>query len=162
MAVSADQSLEAGLKPSVHFVDLQRWFPSETACSAAFDPLLSPIQEFLGRPAKKIRAQLVFSSFELSNQGLDRDAGRQSTVAALAALVEELHAGSLVIDDIQDAGENRRGRPALSFGGAPRQGGLVLSCRRFRCLQRCGLPRQGPAPRRPQCRGGASAKARPL
>jgi len=113
MAVSADQSLEAGLKPSVHFVDLQRWFPSETACTAAFDPLLSPIQEFLGRPAKKIRAQLVFSSFELSNQGLDRDAGRQSTVAALAALVEELHAGSLVIDDIQDAGENRRGRPAL-------------------------------------------------
>jgi hypothetical protein len=113
MAVSGELNLETGLKPGVDFGLLQRWFPSEPECAAAFDPLLSPIQEFLGRPAKKIRAQLVFSSFDLARGTAEPAPDQQSLLQALAGLVEALHAGSLVIDDIQDAGENRRGRPAL-------------------------------------------------
>lgn len=120
MTVFGELGLGAGLKPSVDFGHLQRWFQSEPECTAAFDPLLSPIQEFLDRPAKKIRAQLVYSSFDLARKNSDPAPLGRSLLPTLAALVEALHAGSLVIDDIQDAGTNRRGRPALhSLMGQP-------------------------------------------
>jgi geranylgeranyl pyrophosphate synthase len=68
--------------------------------------LEAPISSFLDRPGKAFRAELVCRSFEL--------AGGEGPCPPLAcAIVELLHAGSLIIDDIEDGSSSRRGGPAL-------------------------------------------------
>ena len=66
-----------------------------------------PAREFLRRPGKRLRGRLVESAFQLA--GGDGDGLSPELPAAL----ELLHAGSLVLDDIQDASLERRGAPAL-------------------------------------------------
>jgi geranylgeranyl pyrophosphate synthase len=68
--------------------------------------LAAPLRDFLSRPGKEIRARLVETGYELAG-------GRRSVPPALAAMVELLHAGSLIVDDIQDGSAERRGRPTL-------------------------------------------------
>jgi geranylgeranyl pyrophosphate synthase len=68
--------------------------------------LSAPIREFVARPSKGLRAGLVTRCFELAG-------GHGECPDALSAIVEILHAGSLIIDDIEDASSSRRGRPAL-------------------------------------------------
>jgi geranylgeranyl pyrophosphate synthase len=68
--------------------------------------LEEPIAEFVGRPGKALRAELVVRSFELAG-------GQGSCPELLSAIVEILHAGSLIIDDIEDESSSRRGGPAL-------------------------------------------------
>jgi geranylgeranyl pyrophosphate synthase len=69
--------------------------------------LLGPVREFLRRPGKGMRARLVDTGWRLGG-GASGAAPRR-----LALLVELLHAGSLVLDDIQDHSSERRGAPAL-------------------------------------------------
>lgn len=77
--------------------------------------LIAPALEFLSRPSKGFRARLVELSYALSG-GLGKEPPR-----AAIELVEMLHAGSLVIDDIEDDAELRRGAPALHRSlGLPR------------------------------------------
>ncbi|HEU5055360.1 MAG TPA: polyprenyl synthetase family protein, partial [Kofleriaceae bacterium] len=64
-----------------------------------------PAREFLRRPGKGLRGRLVESAFQL--------AGGDQVGPELPAALELLHAGSLVLDDIQDASLERRGGPAL-------------------------------------------------
>jgi geranylgeranyl pyrophosphate synthase len=92
---------------------LEEWFSTPSDADAAVRPLLDPIREFLSRPGKQIRAQMVFAGFELSKGTHGPSAEDQALLNSLASLVEALHAGSLAIDDIQDASETRRGLPAL-------------------------------------------------
>lgn len=66
------------------------------------DALLAPVNDILSRPGKAIRAGLVDAGFALVRPG------RRAPEAA-AALVEILHAGSLIIDDIEDGSQTRRG-----------------------------------------------------
>lgn len=68
--------------------------------------LLGPLREFLRRPSKRVRESLVQSAFELSG-------GEGPAPSAARQIVEILHAGSLIIDDIQDGSSFRRGGPAL-------------------------------------------------
>ena len=68
--------------------------------------LLAPLRDFLSRPGKLLRARLVAISWELAG-------GRGEPPAGLSLAVELLHAGSLIVDDIEDCAEQRRGRPAL-------------------------------------------------
>jgi geranylgeranyl pyrophosphate synthase len=68
--------------------------------------LLGPVNDILGRPGKGLRAQLVDAGFAMVQPG-----GRAP--AAAAALIEILHAGSLVIDDIEDDAKTRRGGKAI-------------------------------------------------
>lgn len=68
--------------------------------------LLDPARSFLERPGKAFRARLVELGWALAG-------GRGPCPAALMQLVELLHAGSLIVDDIQDASQTRRGGPAL-------------------------------------------------
>ena len=68
--------------------------------------LLAPLREFFGRAGKELRAALVTSAWELAG-------GRDSMPLEAAMLVELLHGGSLIIDDIQDGSEVRRGGAAL-------------------------------------------------
>ena len=67
---------------------------------------LGPLTEFLSRPGKRLRGQLTRLAWTL--------AGRMNDPPAeLPLVVELLHAGSLIIDDIEDGSLQRRGRAAL-------------------------------------------------
>ena len=68
--------------------------------------LYRPLSEFLERPGKEFRAPLVATSYALAG-------GRGPCPRQLQSIVEILHAGSLIVDDIQDQSNVRRGRPAL-------------------------------------------------
>jgi geranylgeranyl pyrophosphate synthase len=77
--------------------------------------LAAPAAEFLSRPGKRFRGRLVELSWQLAG-------GRGVLPPELPLVVELLHAGSLVVDDIEDDSVQRRGRPALH-----RQIGLPLA-----------------------------------
>ena len=70
------------------------------------DVLLGPVNDILGRPGKAIRACLVEAGYAMVHPG-------ESAPNAALALVEILHAGSLVIDDIEDDSKTRRGGKCL-------------------------------------------------
>lgn len=78
--------------------------------------LMTPVQDFLSRPGKKIRTQIVELGYAFSDTRVA--AGPLSPTEKVlcekaAELLETLHAGSLVIDDIQDGSRIRRGKPSL-------------------------------------------------
>ncbi len=96
---------------------LEQWFKPGFESALAAAPLLEPLREYLGRPGKRVRAQLVQIGFDLA-RGVSGSSDSQSgdlngVLGALSALVEVLHAGSLAIDDIQDGSLIRRGQPSL-------------------------------------------------
>jgi geranylgeranyl pyrophosphate synthase len=68
--------------------------------------LVGPTAEFLNRPGKKFRGRLVSLAWALAG-------GRDAPPAELPLLVELLHAGSLIVDDIEDGSIQRRGKAAL-------------------------------------------------
>ncbi len=71
-----------------------------------FDVLLAPLRDFLARPGKQLRARFVSLAWQLAG-------GRGEPPAELALALELLHAGSLIVDDVEDGTEERRGAPAL-------------------------------------------------
>lgn len=80
--------------------------------------LAGPVNEFLSRPGKRFRGKLVSLAWSLSG-------GVGEPSAVLSLVVEWLHAGSLVIDDIQDGSVQRRGKAALHrMVGVP----VALNC----------------------------------
>jgi geranylgeranyl pyrophosphate synthase len=68
--------------------------------------LSGPLQEMATRPSKQLRADLVEAAWRMSG-------GRGELRAEIPAIVEALHLGSLIIDDIEDGSPRRRGGPAL-------------------------------------------------
>lgn len=68
--------------------------------------LYAPLHDFLHRPGKEFRAELVEVCWRLGGR-------KDSPPLELLLVVEALHAGSLIVDDIEDASTERRGRPAL-------------------------------------------------
>lgn len=70
------------------------------------EALLAPVNDILNRPSKAIRARLVDAGFAMV-----RPAERAPDAAI--ALVEILHAGSLIVDDIEDDAKVRRGSKAI-------------------------------------------------
>jgi geranylgeranyl pyrophosphate synthase len=74
--------------------------------AALLRTLLEPATEFLRRPGHRFRARLVEIGWSL--------AGREDPCpTALPLVVEVIHAGSLIVDDIQDDSASRRRGPAL-------------------------------------------------
>jgi geranylgeranyl pyrophosphate synthase len=69
--------------------------------------LLGPLRDFLSRPGKELRARLCELGFTLGG------GAAHALPVELPLLIEILHAGSLIVDDIEDGSEQRRGRPAL-------------------------------------------------
>jgi geranylgeranyl pyrophosphate synthase len=69
--------------------------------------LLGPAREFLRRPGKRFRARLVEACWLLAG------GAAEAMPAELPLVVELLHAGSLIVDDIEDGSYMRRGAPAL-------------------------------------------------
>jgi geranylgeranyl pyrophosphate synthase len=70
--------------------------------------LLKPIGDLTSRPGKRVRGQLVTLSCRL----LSEHASAADCDLASEA-VELIHAGSLIVDDIEDGSPVRRGEPAL-------------------------------------------------
>ena len=66
----------------------------------------APLRSVLSRPGKEFRARLLATSYDLAR-------GDPPIPAEIPALLEILHAGSLVVDDIEDDSESRRGAPSL-------------------------------------------------
>ena len=98
--------------------------------------LLGPLLDFLGRPGKEFRARLVVLGWQLSGRN-------QAPPAELPLLIEALHSGSLIVDDIEDESNQRRGAPALHCRyGLPRalNAGNFLYFWALELLSRLGLP----------------------
>jgi geranylgeranyl pyrophosphate synthase len=82
--------------------------------------LIDPLSEFLGRPKKSFRSELVRFGFELARETI-RDlashkkptSGAEESLKLFEKVIEMIHSGSLIIDDIEDETTMRRGRPAL-------------------------------------------------
>ena len=68
--------------------------------------LYGAAREFLARPSKGLRARLIEVSYALAG-------GTSDVPRAAADMIELLHSGSLIVDDIQDGADTRRGGPAL-------------------------------------------------
>ncbi len=84
--------------------------------------VLGPLQNFTNTTSNLFRAQLVELSVSLcSSKSLVFTRQFQREISQkLSKLLEALHAGSLIIDDIQDGAATRRGRASLhSEIGAP-------------------------------------------
>lgn len=73
--------------------------------------LLKPANDILGRSSKEFRAKLVEVGFSLiaEKNSLKVDEIINKNLILMKGCVEMLHAGSLVIDDIMDGSEERRG-----------------------------------------------------
>jgi geranylgeranyl pyrophosphate synthase len=74
--------------------------------------LLSPVDDVLNRPSHRFRAQLVDLGARLGGDEI-LSVMTEQRCAVAAHLVELLHAGSLIVDDIQDESPFRRGLPTL-------------------------------------------------
>lgn len=98
--------------------------------------LVGPLSDFLSRPGKEFRARLVRLGWLLS--------GRSTPLPLeLPLIIEALHCGSLIIDDIEDESTQRRGEPALHCRyGMPRalNAGNFLYFWALELLSRLGLP----------------------
>ena len=70
--------------------------------------LSGPLLELLRRPGKEFRSRLVEVAYDVCRE--DRACVMPEQ---LPLIVEALHAGSLIIDDIEDDSKYRRGKPAL-------------------------------------------------
>ena len=68
--------------------------------------LTEPAEQFLDRTGKRIRQSVVELVYAMAG-------GSGQLPPCLGEAIEWLHAGSLVIDDIQDESPMRRGQPSL-------------------------------------------------
>ena len=78
--------------------------------------LYTPVNEFLGRPGKQFRSRLVelAARVSLPNEEAALWTSDRSAACVIASeVVEAIHAGALIVDDIQDRSRTRRGAPTL-------------------------------------------------
>jgi geranylgeranyl pyrophosphate synthase len=107
--------------------------------------LLVPVHDLIGRPGKRLRAQLVKIGFDMALQADSRFRVSPRARRLSEEFVELIHAGTLVIDDIEDGSQHRRGKPALHCQyGLP----LALNAGNWlyfwptQLIRRMGLPRE--------------------
>lgn len=94
---------------------LERAFAEHGSCeldtrvptAAWWQALTGPAAEFLSRRGKALRTALVDVGCQLAGNG------DPALVEKLALLIEIIHAGSLIIDDVEDDSSHRRGAPTL-------------------------------------------------
>jgi geranylgeranyl pyrophosphate synthase len=74
---------------------------------ALWDRALGDVaRDILARPSRQFRGRLAELAYRLAG-------GAGAPPPALAAVVEIIHAGSLIVDDIEDGGRVRRGEPCV-------------------------------------------------
>ncbi len=74
--------------------------------------LNGPVEDFLARPKKDFRGDLVRIGFALYSTKKESSVFDQS-VTELMKMIEWIHSGSLIVDDIQDDSFERRGKQSL-------------------------------------------------
>ena len=72
---------------------------------------LDPVRKYMARPRKNFRSTLVECGYLLSRHANSEIS--EFSLDCIKTAVEYLHAGSLIIDDIQDGSGMRRGAPAF-------------------------------------------------
>jgi geranylgeranyl pyrophosphate synthase len=77
------------------------------------ETLLTQESDILGRPSKRFRAKLVDLGCLLTSQYSELTDTEHTLCLCFGDMIELLHAGSLVIDDIEDQSEVRRGKSTL-------------------------------------------------
>lgn len=99
---------------ALYCADFLRWMESESngPRSEGFErawerAILYPARHTLGERGKCFRARLTQTAWELAGGAPGQMPER------LAMVVEVLHAGSLIVDDIQDESQHRRGKKTL-------------------------------------------------
>lgn len=75
--------------------------------------LLDPIRDLIRRPSKQIRRELVALGHQLGSRRVLPTRDLEGRLELAQELVEALHAGSLIVDDIEDNSKVRRGRPSI-------------------------------------------------
>ena len=75
-------------------------------CTSLRLGLFRPVETFLAQPGKGLRTKLIQVCYHLVG-------GRDDVPMELVDAIEYLHAGSLIVDDIQDGSDLRRGLPTL-------------------------------------------------
>lgn len=73
---------------------------------AAEEVLVKPVRDFLGRGGKRWRPVLFLLITEATGGNIEK-------VKDFVVIPELIHSGSIIIDDIEDQGELRRGKPCL-------------------------------------------------
>jgi len=114
--------------------------PSETSSVQEIlnSSLFEPIEDLIGRPSKGFRAALVRAGYLFI-----RPSGGSTLCTVLAEVLETIHAGSLIVDDIQDGSRERRGHPSLHEKyGTPLalNAGNFLYFQPFSWIESLGLP----------------------
>jgi geranylgeranyl pyrophosphate synthase len=86
---------------------------ADTAVAVLRGALMEPVGEITARPGKRLRGQLVRMCYRLvSDESVPSLlASRRCQIGA--DVIELIHAGSLIVDDIEDGSPVRRGAPAL-------------------------------------------------
>lgn len=82
------------------------WIADQVPAPIWAQALTGPLEEVLSSPGKEFRSRLVTASYALAG-------GKLPLCPEVPAIVEILHAGSLVVDDIEDGSDLRRGAPSL-------------------------------------------------
>jgi geranylgeranyl pyrophosphate synthase len=85
------------------------YFNHESALQLSTD-FLDPVNEYLNRPRKNFRSSLVEAGTQLVLGGQEVS---EQNLSLIKDAIECLHAGSLIIDDVQDGSTKRRGRPSF-------------------------------------------------
>jgi geranylgeranyl pyrophosphate synthase len=75
--------------------------------------LVNPVKDVTSNRGKRIRGKLVALSYRLVAEGSTPSLVETVQCRTCAEVVELIHAGSLVVDDIEDGSMTRRGKPAL-------------------------------------------------
>ena len=87
--------------------------PSAAVESALRSALFDPMAALINNPGKRLRAQLVTMIYRLFHDDRAVSFAAAKQCRDCAEVVELMHAGSLIVDDIEDGSQMRRGRPAL-------------------------------------------------
>lgn len=113
MASASDAAARNPLE-ALYCAEFERWMQNESRGprSAGFErawerALLAPARHTLGEGGKCFRARLTQAAWELAG------GAPGAMPIRLPLVVEVLHAGSLIVDDIQDESQYRRGKPTL-------------------------------------------------
>jgi geranylgeranyl pyrophosphate synthase len=98
--------------------------------------LFEPMRDFKCRQGKRIRSSLLQISYEMAG-------GIGDVPASVSDAIESLHAGSLVIDDVQDDSRSRRGQATMHHSiGVPLaiNAGNWMYFQALECLSTSPLP----------------------
>ncbi len=111
---SGHSSAHISAHSSGHYADVRlpdSLLRGSAASEIIQNSLEEPLADFHARPSKKFRSLLVEAGYLLAT---DRSTPEQIRVChALGEALEAIHAGSLIIDDIQDQSAERRGSATL-------------------------------------------------